>query len=172
MHRSREPFRLSVGFCRRQFLAGYTINMLDLISDRDKRHLTSITLLAMRTRISKVSKGARRLLQLITGIGGHTGLCLQLRALPACAVSDKGTAKSSDLRLDTNHVRFLFPRPKLFFLSAIVCTALAIAFWYGFTGNLIVHLPGGVGVEYSGRHRRFGSTSILSFVLQSSPAPG
>ncbi len=29
-----------------------------------------------------------------------------------------------------------FPRPKLFFLSAIVWTALAMAIWYGFAGNL------------------------------------
>src|SRR6202048_4845490 len=41
-----------------------------------------------------------------------------------------------------------FPRPKLFFLSAIVWTALAMAFWYGFAGNLIGSTaPGGVGVE-------------------------
>ena len=41
-----------------------------------------------------------------------------------------------------------FPRPKLFFLSAIVWTALAMAFWYGFAGNLIGStVPGGVGVE-------------------------
>src|SRR5712671_886212 len=41
-----------------------------------------------------------------------------------------------------------FPRPKLFFLSAIVWTALAMAFWYGFAGNLIGSpAPGGVGVE-------------------------
>jgi peptide/bleomycin uptake transporter len=39
--------------------------------------------------------------------------------------------------LDTNNVRFIFPRPKLFFLSAIVWTTLAMAFWYGFAGNLI-----------------------------------
>jgi len=55
--------------------------------------------------------------------------------------------KSSDLRLDTNNVRFIFPRPKLFFLSAIVWTTLAMAFWYGFAGNLIgSSRPGGVGV--------------------------
>src|ERR1700692_359479 len=41
-----------------------------------------------------------------------------------------------------------FPRPKTFFLSAIVWTALAMAFWYGFAGNLIgSSAPGGVGVE-------------------------
>ena len=41
-----------------------------------------------------------------------------------------------------------FPRPKVFFLSAIVWTALAMAFWYGFARNLIGSAaPGGVGVE-------------------------
>ena len=41
-----------------------------------------------------------------------------------------------------------FPRPKPFFLSAILWTALAMAFWYGFAGNLIPQSgPGGVGVE-------------------------
>ena len=41
-----------------------------------------------------------------------------------------------------------FPRPKLFFLSAILWTTLAMAFWYGFAGNLIPQSgPGGVGVE-------------------------
>jgi peptide/bleomycin uptake transporter len=30
-----------------------------------------------------------------------------------------------------------FPRPKLFFLSAIVWTALAMAFWYGFADNVM-----------------------------------
>ena len=40
-----------------------------------------------------------------------------------------------------------FPRPKLFFLSAIVWTALAMAFWYGFAGDLIgSSAPEGVGV--------------------------
>src|SRR5436309_7527472 len=41
-----------------------------------------------------------------------------------------------------------FPRPKLFFLSAILWTALAMAFWYGFAGSFISQSgPGGVGVE-------------------------
>src|SRR2546421_7043683 len=41
-----------------------------------------------------------------------------------------------------------FPRPKPFFLSAILWTALAMAFGYGFAGNLIPQSgPGGVGVE-------------------------
>ncbi len=40
-----------------------------------------------------------------------------------------------------------FPRPKLFFLSAIVWTALAMAFWYGFADDLIgSSAPAGVGV--------------------------
>src|ERR1700716_3924603 len=44
-------------------------------------------------------------------------------------------------------VSFL-PRPKLFLRSAIVWTALAMAFWYGFAGNLIgSSAPVGVGVE-------------------------
>jgi peptide/bleomycin uptake transporter len=30
-----------------------------------------------------------------------------------------------------------FPRPKLFFLSVIIWTALAMAFWYGFAANLV-----------------------------------
>src|SRR5260370_27305550 len=41
-----------------------------------------------------------------------------------------------------------FPRPKLFFLSAIAWTALAMAFWYGYASDLIgSSAPGGVGVE-------------------------
>ncbi|HEY2138727.1 MAG TPA: peptide antibiotic transporter SbmA [Chthoniobacterales bacterium] len=40
-----------------------------------------------------------------------------------------------------------FPRPKLFFVSAIVWTALAMAFWYGFADNMIgSSAPGAVGV--------------------------
>ncbi len=40
-----------------------------------------------------------------------------------------------------------FPRPKLFFLSAIAWTALAMAFWYSFANELIgASGPGGVGV--------------------------
>src|ERR1700724_3640750 len=40
-----------------------------------------------------------------------------------------------------------FPRPKLFFLSAIAWTALAMAFWYGFASNLVgSSSPGVVGV--------------------------
>jgi peptide/bleomycin uptake transporter len=39
-----------------------------------------------------------------------------------------------------------FPRPKLFFLSAIVWTALAMALWYGFAGDLIGSSAPTVGV--------------------------
>jgi peptide/bleomycin uptake transporter len=40
-----------------------------------------------------------------------------------------------------------FPRPKLFFLSAIAWTALAMAFWYGYAADLIgSSAPGVVGV--------------------------
>ncbi len=40
-----------------------------------------------------------------------------------------------------------FPHPKWFFLSAIAWTALAMAFWYGFAGNLVEpSAPGNVGV--------------------------
>ena len=52
-----------------------------------------------------------------------------------------------------------FPRPKVFFLSAIFWTALAMAFWYGFAGNLIGSAPGGVGVDI------FWSASSLWFDL-------
>src|SRR5260370_30216358 len=38
------------------------------------------------------------------------------------------------------------PRPKLFFLSAIAWTALAMAFWYGFAGDLIGSSAPAVGV--------------------------
>src|ERR1700736_5452029 len=40
-----------------------------------------------------------------------------------------------------------FPRPKLLFLSAILWTALAMAFWYGFAANLIISSTARVGVE-------------------------
>jgi peptide/bleomycin uptake transporter len=39
-----------------------------------------------------------------------------------------------------------FPRPKLFFLSAVVWTALAMALWYGFAGNLVGSSEGAIGV--------------------------
>jgi peptide/bleomycin uptake transporter len=39
-----------------------------------------------------------------------------------------------------------FPRPKLFFLSAIVWTALAMAVWYGFAGNFFQSPEKAVGL--------------------------
>jgi peptide/bleomycin uptake transporter len=40
-----------------------------------------------------------------------------------------------------------FPRPKLFFISAIIWTALAMTFWYGYANELIgSSAPGAVGV--------------------------
>src|SRR6202050_662608 len=55
-----------------------------------------------------------------------------------------------------------FPRPKLFFLSAIVWTALAMAFWYGFADTLIgatapgaVEPPVGVAIFWSARELWF-----------------
>src|SRR5437868_7071783 len=51
-----------------------------------------------------------------------------------------------------------FPRPKLFFPSAIVWTVLAMAFWYGFASSL-VGSSAGVGVEI------FWSPSSLWFDL-------
>jgi peptide/bleomycin uptake transporter len=40
-----------------------------------------------------------------------------------------------------------FPRPKLFFISAIIWTALAMTFWYGYADDLIgSSAPGAVGV--------------------------
>jgi peptide/bleomycin uptake transporter len=39
-----------------------------------------------------------------------------------------------------------FPRPKLFFISAIVWTALAMALWYGFAGDLVGSSGSAVGV--------------------------
>jgi peptide/bleomycin uptake transporter len=39
-----------------------------------------------------------------------------------------------------------FPRPKLFFISAVVWTALAMALWYGFAGNLVGSSEGAIGV--------------------------
>src|ERR1700675_4286857 len=61
-----------------------------------------------------------------------------------------------------------FPRPKLFFLSAIVWTALAMAFWYGFADDLIGSSePGGVGVEifWSARSLWFDLYFALSVVI-------
>jgi peptide/bleomycin uptake transporter len=39
-----------------------------------------------------------------------------------------------------------FPRPKLFFISAIVWTALAMALWYGFASNLVGSSESAIGV--------------------------
>jgi peptide/bleomycin uptake transporter len=39
-----------------------------------------------------------------------------------------------------------FPRPKLFFWSALAWAALAMAFWYGFASNFVDSSPGVVGV--------------------------
>ena len=39
-----------------------------------------------------------------------------------------------------------FPRPKLFFWSAVVWAALAMAFWYAFAGNLVDSSSGVIGV--------------------------
>jgi len=48
--------------------------------------------------------------------------------------------------LDTNNVHFIFSPPEPFFLSAIVWTRLAMAFWLWLSDNLSV-CAGGVGVE-------------------------
>jgi peptide/bleomycin uptake transporter len=52
-----------------------------------------------------------------------------------------------------------FPRPKLFFPSAIIWTALAMTFWYGFAGSLVASSSRGVGMEI------FWSTPSLWFDL-------
>ena len=39
-----------------------------------------------------------------------------------------------------------FPRPKLFFWSAVLWAALSMAFWYGFAGNLVDSSSGVIGV--------------------------
>ena len=70
-----------------------------------------------------------------------------------------------------------FPRPKLFFLSAIVWTALAMAFWYGFADDLMgSSAPGGdgpaVGVATFWSARALWFDSILPLAPQSSRAPG
>jgi peptide/bleomycin uptake transporter len=39
-----------------------------------------------------------------------------------------------------------FPRPKLFFWSALIWSALSMAFWYGFAGNLVDSSSGVIGV--------------------------
>jgi peptide/bleomycin uptake transporter len=52
-----------------------------------------------------------------------------------------------------------FPRPKLFFWSAVIWAALAMAFWYGFAGNLVDSSSGVIGVAL------FWSASSLWFDL-------
>jgi peptide/bleomycin uptake transporter len=53
-----------------------------------------------------------------------------------------------------------FPRPRLFFPSAILWTALAMAFWYGYARNLVISAdPEIIGVS------RFWSASFLWFDL-------
>lgn len=73
-----------------------------------------------------------------------------------------------------------FPRPKLFFLSAIAWTALAMAFWYGYADDLIgSSAPGVVGVAlfWSARSLWFDLYFALSvaifagFWMISSPHP-
>src|ERR1700728_3218956 len=39
-----------------------------------------------------------------------------------------------------------FPRPKLFFWSALIWAALAMAFWYGFASKLVDSSSGVIGV--------------------------
>src|SRR5216684_1646616 len=61
-----------------------------------------------------------------------------------------------------------FPRPKLFFLLAIVWTTLAMAFWYGFADDLIwSSAPAGVGVAlfWSARSLWFDLYFALSVAL-------
>ena len=51
-----------------------------------------------------------------------------------------------------------FPRPKLFFLSAIVWTAIAMALWYSFASDLVgssEQLPIGIAMFLSGRELWF-----------------
>lgn len=61
-----------------------------------------------------------------------------------------------------------FPRPKLFFLSAIVWAALAMTFWYGYADDLIgSSAPGTVGVAlfWSARSLWFDFYFALSVVI-------
>src|SRR5580692_5197260 len=56
-------------------------------------------------------------------------------------------AASDPPGVDTQMFVSFFPRPKLFFISAIVWTALAMTFWYGYADDLIgSSAPGPVGV--------------------------
>jgi peptide/bleomycin uptake transporter len=61
-----------------------------------------------------------------------------------------------------------FPRPKLFFLSAIVWSALAMAFWYGYASDLIGSSAPetvGVGLFYSARALWFDLYFALSVAI-------
>src|SRR6266550_7388495 len=59
----------------------------------------------------------------------------------------KETANLGPQRGNQNMFVSFFPQPRLFFLSAILWTALAMAFWYGFAADLIgSSAPQGVGV--------------------------
>ena len=61
-----------------------------------------------------------------------------------------------------------FPRPKLFFISAIVWTALAMTFWYGYADDLIgSSAPGAVGVAlfWSARSLWFDLYFVLSVAI-------
>jgi peptide/bleomycin uptake transporter len=61
-----------------------------------------------------------------------------------------------------------FPRPKLFFLSAIIWTALSMAFWYGYADDLIgSSAPGAVGVAlfWSARSLWFDLYFVLSVAI-------
>jgi peptide/bleomycin uptake transporter len=57
------------------------------------------------------------------------------------------TSAESALR-DWTFLMFVsfFPRPKLFFWSAVIWAALSMAFWYGFAGNLVDSSSGVIGV--------------------------
>jgi peptide/bleomycin uptake transporter len=60
-----------------------------------------------------------------------------------------------------------FPRPKLFFLSAVVWTALAMALWYGFADSLVGSSESAVGVAmfWSARSLWFDLYFALSVAL-------
>jgi hypothetical protein len=65
-----------------------------------------------------------------------------------------------------------FPRPKLFFLSAIAWTALTMAIWYGFASNLFEASGKPVGLAPSGPRQPFGSTPMLCCAPQCLRPPG
>jgi peptide/bleomycin uptake transporter len=91
-----------------------------------------------------------------------------LRPLAAYTVFPRKSA--NPLNLESGYPMFVsfFPRPKLFFLSAIAWTALAMAFWYGYASDLIgSSVPGGIGVEifWSARSLWFDLYFALSVVI-------